>query len=160
MCSRLEFFSSLTVKSSFFRKKNKNFKSVQMWVNNNFFSPNCLITVYQIRRWMMIAYQKLSHRSHPKIFLSRILFSFNQKKSLVALETNKNLLRVNEWIQQYSTTVEIQLKAVRCKMFSTIAFVTNKKKHPSDRWMEEERDQYEWVSEIGLQSYLCVYLHC
>ena len=45
-------------------------------------------------------------------------------------------------------------------MFSTIAFVTNKKKHPSDRWMEEERDQYEWVSEIGLQSYLCVYLHC
>ena len=36
------------------------------------------------------------------------------------------------WIQQYSTTVEIQLKAVRGKKFSTIAFVTNKK-HPSDR---------------------------
>lgn len=44
----------------------------------------------------------------------------------------KNPQRVNERIQQYSTTVEIQLKAVRCKKFSTIAFVTDKK-HPSDR---------------------------
>lgn len=40
--------------------------------------------------------------------------------------------------QQYSTTVEIQLKAVRGKKFSTIALVTNKK-HPNDR-MEKKNE--------------------
>lgn len=50
-------------------------------------------------------------------------------------EEKKIFRRVSEQVQQYPTTVEIQLKAERCKKFSTIAFVKlgERKKRPKKR---------------------------
>lgn len=69
---------------------------------------------------------------------SEYFFSFQIDR---VLENNFDVAR-SERIQQYSATVEIQLKAVRCKKFSTIAFVTSKKR-PSDRMEKNETSTNE-----------------
>jgi hypothetical protein len=55
-------------------------------------------------------------------------------------------------IQQYSTTVEIQLKAVRCKKFFHYCICNQQRKAPERSDGEEERTRRKWrEKEIGPQ---------